>query len=276
MISRVAESIYWITGPLTGVLIRPTGLNTSKIRCPDWFKWDRIRLNALLCACSEPTQRYLELLSAVLASGRAHITGPDGQRPPSPERMGWRKHSEGTGAYQQDKWRPVGHRIGWIDGDDLYLEPEAAYAAAQHLAKESDDSISVKPKTLHKRLHERGLMVTIDEARGVLTIRKTLEGTRRTVLHLRAGSLFSTKPDQYDQPDQDANNLDTQDPINWANSGSDFSSMIAEPDHETCPIGEVGEPDEDANGQVGRVGQVSQISMPLLAGGRDGREVFDV
>jgi hypothetical protein len=104
---------------------------------------------------SEPTRRFLDLLRAAIASGRAHVAAPDGQPPQQPEAWGCRQRTIGTGDYQRDEWQPQGKRIGWLDGTDLYLEPEAAYAESQALAREQGESFAVSPQTLRKRLHER-------------------------------------------------------------------------------------------------------------------------
>jgi hypothetical protein len=146
---------------------------------------------------AEPTAQFLRLLSGALASGRAHIAGPDGLKPSQPETLGWRCNencANGDGA-----WVPLGRRIGWADDPNLYLEPEASYAAAQEMARDQGDGLSVAPRTLRKRLHERGLLASVDAEREVLTIRKTLEGKRREVMHLHIVSLSAEKPDQPDQ-----------------------------------------------------------------------------
>jgi len=131
---------------------------------------------------SDPTRRFLELISAALASGRAHVASIAGNPPDTAEAWGWR-WGIGEGP---DEGRPCGERIGWIAGDDLFLEPEASYAVAQRLARDSGDSITVASKTLHKRLHERGLLASTDDRRRKLTVRRVLEGRRRAVLHLKA------------------------------------------------------------------------------------------
>ncbi|MBV9126338.1 MAG: hypothetical protein JO112_23565, partial [Planctomycetes bacterium] len=143
---------------------------------------------------AEPTGHFLRLLAAALASGRAHVAAPEGMAPAEgPEGWGWRGDPAGS-------WQPQGKRIGWVDGAALYLEPEAAFAAAQELAREQGDSLPVGARTLHRRLREKGLLVETDGARGTNTVRKSLAGRRREVLFLRASALSPCSgTDQTDQ-----------------------------------------------------------------------------
>jgi hypothetical protein len=78
----------------------------------------------------------------------------------------------------------------------VYLEPEAAYAEAQRLAGEQGEGLAVSGRTLRKRLKERGLLASTDTNREMLTIRRTLGGRRREVIHLLAASLSAAEPDQ--------------------------------------------------------------------------------
>lgn len=88
---------------------------------------------------------------------------------------------------------PQGDRIGWVDGEGLYLDQYASYLVVQKMLATGDEAISLSCQTLAKRLSEAGHLVSTEqEARGTLTIRKTLEGSRRAVLHLRATCLAET------------------------------------------------------------------------------------
>jgi hypothetical protein len=156
--------------------------------------WQALRENAVAQAshheAAEPTGRFLRLVGAALASGRAHVAGPDGGEPEDrPESWGWRQLTIGTGSYARDEWQPQGRRIGWIDADNLYLEPEAAFVEAQEMASKQGESLPIAARTLHKRLKEKGLLASTDEARNRILVRRTLEGARREVLHLRADLL---------------------------------------------------------------------------------------
>jgi hypothetical protein len=145
---------------------------------------------------AEPCGHFLRLLAGVIASGRGHVAGPNGDAPDGAERWGWRRVTA------SDEWRSQGLRVGWVAGDDLYLQPEASYAAAHELAREQGDGLSVSPRTLRKRLHERRLLASTDAEREVLTVRRTLEGERREIIHLHTSTLSAEKFDQPDQPDQ--------------------------------------------------------------------------
>jgi hypothetical protein len=141
---------------------------------------------------AEPTAHFLRLLAAAIASGRAHVAGPDGGKPDNPCAWGWRD----TGG----SWEPLGRRVGWLDGEDLLLESEAAYAEAQELARHKGEALPLQSRTLWRRLKERGILAGWDQTRKRNTVRRTLEGVRdREVLYLRPGAL-SPGPEASEPP----------------------------------------------------------------------------
>ena len=81
----------------------------------------------------------------------------------------------------------------------MYLEPTASYGIAQRLARDEGEPIPVGPKTLAKRLDERGLLVSADRAQRRRTTRRDLEGARRRVLHIATGTLITPELGQSDQ-----------------------------------------------------------------------------
>ncbi len=138
----------------------------------------------------DPARRFVALLSGTLQSGGAHVTAPDADYPPHPAVWGWRLRQTGTGAFEREEWQPQGPWIGWIDGDDLYLEPDASYAAANRLGTAIGTPITVQPKTLHKRLQATGLLASTEQANGRgQTVRPSFGGDRRPYLHLSADAL---------------------------------------------------------------------------------------
>ena len=82
------------------------------------------------------------------------------------------------------------------------LEPETAFAAAQRLARDQGTSILIKQRTLWKRLAEQGLLASRDASRGTNTVRRTIEGMRRELLHLRTSTLAAGTDQRGDETDQ--------------------------------------------------------------------------
>ena len=150
---------------------------------------------------AEPSGQFLRLLNAVIASGRGHLAGPVGEAPGNPERWGWRCVLSGGGEHAREEWRPQGHRVGWVDGEDVFLEPAAAYAEAQELARETGETLPVSPRTLWKRMGERGLLASRDASRQRYTVRRRLGGhDRQEVLHFRADTLSPYTPPSQPSP----------------------------------------------------------------------------
>jgi hypothetical protein len=134
---------------------------------------------------NEPTRRFLELLGAAITAGRAHVAGPDGLVPENPAAWGWR--AVGSGVLSEH--RPQGNGVGWVDGDSLYLDLDCSVAATQNMARDLGDSIVVAPRTLAKRLKEKGVLKETSDSRQTTKVRRVLGGRRREVLHLAADAL---------------------------------------------------------------------------------------
>jgi hypothetical protein len=178
---------------------------------------------------AEPTTLFLRLLGSAVASGRAYLAGPDGGVPEDPRMWGWRE--------EHGDLRPQGGLTGWVAGADVYLEPDSAFATAQAVGQATGDLIPITQQTLHRRLAEAQLLASVETSRGTLTIRKTLAGARRTVLHLHSRSLIShLDTDQTDQSEQGC----PDDPLvggDGQRSGQLPLLGNAVTDHTNCPEG---------------------------------------
>jgi hypothetical protein len=159
---------------------------------------------------SEPTQRFLELLRSGIASGSAHIASPNGDQPDNAQSYGWRRNTVGTGDHEREEWRPQGKRIGWVDGNNLYLEPDSSYTLAQELTKHTGEGLTIGKTILHKRLRDRKLLRTFEGKRG-LTARVTLEGVRQPVLHFHTSDLL--EPAQSAQSAQSPQSAEAKDDV---------------------------------------------------------------
>jgi hypothetical protein len=124
-------------------------------------------------ASQDPATRFVELISAALSTGAAHIARhSDGREPDACSAMlGWR------GGEAQGK------HIGWTDGTHIYLQPDIAFAVANELSSKTGSSLTVTPTTLWKRLHERGWL-TREESQDTLKQRVTIEGQRIRVISI--------------------------------------------------------------------------------------------
>jgi hypothetical protein len=153
-------------------------------------------------AGEEPAHHFLDVLGSALAGGYAHLASGTGEVPANPGAWGWRKTTIGAGLSERTEWQPQGARAGWLDEDNLYLDLEVALTAVQKVSQATGTPIGVTPKTLAKRLHERGFLASTEQAQGELRVRRTLEGRRRRVLHLAASCITLEASGQSGQADQ--------------------------------------------------------------------------
>ncbi len=155
---------------------------------------------------ADPVTRFWELLSALLASGRAHVArAGSGDTPRNAQRWGWKREEISTREGPEERWRAGGQLIGWVatrqrePGDDdggvsagsieLLLNPEMAFSEIQKLARDQGDHLSISPQTLWKRLDERGELLLKEPPR--YTCRRTVitGSPRQRVLLLDATRL---------------------------------------------------------------------------------------
>lgn len=197
--------------------------------------WDRA-WNALIQVADEqgdgqrdndPAFRFLELVNSCLSSGRAHLASTEGKDPHEAIQWGWRNGHQswdfGT------EYHPQGKRIGWIDGNDIYLEAEAAYAEAQELARQQGDSIAVTLTTLKKRLHGKRLLASteLDGTKIRLEVRRRLQGhQQRRVLHIFKETFvsFRQEVDSVDSDTPDGQDFDNDENGNTPNQDSEPES----------------------------------------------------
>jgi hypothetical protein len=141
----------------------------------------------------DPIDRFFSLIASALSSGEAHLaSAKTGAEPEWPKRCGWRHHFIGAGQNTWDEWRPGGKCIGWIDGDNLFLNHNAAYEMVSERASRSGHAIAINARTVWKRLAERGLLLTAKTGRNLADV--TVAGARKQVVHLSATSVLGFAP----------------------------------------------------------------------------------
>ncbi|MEZ4411846.1 MAG: bifunctional DNA primase/polymerase [Gemmatimonadales bacterium] len=153
---------------------------------------------------ADPARRFVELVGVVVASGAGHFATFTGEAPADdPERWGWRLRTTEAGTRWEDGqyldalgspvapvYVPQGPRLGWLDParGHLLLVAEACYAAAQRLAREGPEGLTVGLTALKKRLHEAGYLEATETRGGktYLEVRRGIAGARVAVLVMRA------------------------------------------------------------------------------------------
>jgi hypothetical protein len=85
---------------------------------------------------------------------------------------------------------PRGDCVGWLDGDDIYLDPKTAYRLVQAAGRDSGEVLPISELILKKRLRERNLLASFEEARETLTVRRRIQGSSKEVLHLKRITLL--------------------------------------------------------------------------------------
>ncbi len=142
-------------------------------------------------AGEEPTKQFLELLTAAIVAGDAHVAAAKtGGEPKDAEHWGWRSRMAGPDDSAGEERQPRGRCIGWLGEDgSLLLEPGAAYAAAQRMARDQGTGLAIKQRTLYKRMAEKGLLASRDSRGGRNTTRASISGERKVVVHLIPGVL---------------------------------------------------------------------------------------
>jgi hypothetical protein len=147
--------------------------------------------NRVDSASHGPAARFVALLRSALLSGRAHLVRDyDGAMPAldQPGSLGWRQEESHSG---DSYWRPGGERIGYVDGNDMYLDLKLALPVVRRLGRENGDDFEISEMVLRKRLYEAHLLETsdIDTKRETYTVRHTVLGKQLAFLHLSIKTL---------------------------------------------------------------------------------------
>jgi hypothetical protein len=146
-------------------------------------------------AGANPSERFPQLLMSAVGAGEAHLASIDGNTPGGFEAAcGWRERTVGTGDNERSEWVPQGLRIGWLEtsgqgkAEAIYLDPAAAYKAAQKISA-NGQGLEVSLSTLTRRLCDNGCLKNSGRHHNRILTRKTLQGSRKYVLHLRPNFL---------------------------------------------------------------------------------------
>lgn len=135
----------------------------------------------------DPVKRYFELLRSALRSKTVYISTTYGTVPDDSDLYGWSSESQRSG--------PQLARVGWVDGDDLYLDPNASLKAANEIS--NGKPIGLSKVMLGKRLKEEGSLLSTGISRQVnttlktVTIEETKERLRVDTWHVSTAALIT-------------------------------------------------------------------------------------
>jgi len=146
------------------------------------------REQARFLANENPATRFIELLKAAIRSGRAHIASAVDDKTPEgdPAVWGWQEKVISDHGRIIPEWEPRGDKIGWLNCEGVYLQPDAAYKMAQSMGV-NGEGLSISSQTLWKRLKEEGLLVT-EASRETNKVRRKINGNLETVIEVTAAS----------------------------------------------------------------------------------------
>jgi hypothetical protein len=137
---------------------------------------------------ADPVLVYLTAIKTALVSGNAHLTALDGTCPAHADAWGWVTDARGDILAE----RPQGDRIGWVDGDNVYLDPAAAYTVARRNAKAAGTELHTSEPTLRRHLRDGGYLASLDTRDGKTRATVRLPGNaarRPPVLHMAGKTL---------------------------------------------------------------------------------------
>ena len=151
----------------------------TELRASAWESLnEQAKMQVNLVAGTDPASRFVLLIAAAVSAKRANIAATNGLEPRDATALGWDCRGSGEQLYMAAN----GPVIGWIEDDELYLEAEVAMACVKHLARDQGNELAFTDRRIQKSLQEAGLLKSSEPERN--TVRKTLDGRRRYVLHM--------------------------------------------------------------------------------------------
>ena len=168
---------------------------------------DAVAAQAEYQSSEDAVNRFLVLLEAAITSGSAHVADArTGLAPDEPGNWGWRQ--------DRDEWKPQGDCIGWLSGEELWLQPDAAYRTAQKYARDQGENLPISQRQLWKRMNHKKLLLAPDA--GHTTAKRRIMGRYQRVLCMLASLIY---PGEHQEnlgpstPSKTGDTGDTREPV---------------------------------------------------------------
>ena len=142
-------------------------------------------LQAAIDREASDAQRFVELMRAAVSSGKAHIERSSGGKPDNARALGWRNVDIGPSGMRTEA---MGTRIGWVDGEALYIDPTASLSVVKTMSSALDNHLGSSDRAIAKGLRETGLLSHCDKGRN--TTKVSVLGARRSVYAFRMADIF--------------------------------------------------------------------------------------
>ena len=123
-------------------------------------------------------ERFIKYLQSALSMGRAHLADKMGKCPSHCEALGWKWIGSGEHA----KLDGQGPKIGWVDYDCVYLDPQAALSIVKQLSFQIGNYLGSSERAISKALLEANMLAKYEVGR--TTTKVTVEKIRKSLLCL--------------------------------------------------------------------------------------------
>lgn len=91
----------------------------------------------------------------------------------------------------------MGDQVGWLDGGNLLLEPDSAFAIVHRLWRDQGTSLPLTQRILWKRMEEKGLLASRELSQNRNTVRWQIGDDRRRVIHIKTSALGTENSDPF-------------------------------------------------------------------------------
>ena len=119
----------------------------------------------------DPAERFLSVLSSLMASEAVYLDSKDMPRHPEDP-------------------KPAGDMIGWGDDDYLYLLPDPTRRSVVKMLRESGDHFPHSPHSLYRALEKRGALVRGTEGKSLSQVK--IQSKKRRVIRIPRAALEAT------------------------------------------------------------------------------------
>ena len=135
-------------------------------------------------------ERFVDLLQSALGAGKAHLAAPDGEHPKCWRAAGWKQIL----SLQMSRMEGLGVKVGWIDDQTIYLDPNAALSVVKAYSSQIGNYLGSSERALAKALKEAHFLIKCDPGRN--TAKVTVEGRRKNLLCLPLTALIERDPER--------------------------------------------------------------------------------